>query len=101
MVEVELKLAVAPGDVARLRRNPLFGSLKPIRRKLHAIYFDTPEFDLQRRHGAFRLRREGYRWVQTLKLEGNRSAGLSERPEWEVQVTGNLTPGQRVVVAGS
>ena len=80
---------IAPETAARLRRHPLLSQLKPARRKLHAIYFDTPDYDLLRLHGAFRLRREGYRWVQTLKLESGSAAGLSMRPEWEVQVTGN------------
>ena len=87
--EVELKLAIAHGDAARLRRHPLLKGIKPVRRKLYGIYFDTPDFDLFRMRGAFRLRREGYHWVQTLKLETGTSAGLSSRPEWEVQVTGN------------
>lgn len=88
-MEVELKLAVAPGDAARLRRHPLLKSVKPVRRKLYGIYYDTPDFELFQRRGAFRLRREGYHWVQTLKLEDGTAGGLSMRPEWEVQVTGN------------
>jgi inorganic triphosphatase YgiF len=88
-LEVELKLAIAQEDTARLRRHPLLKAIKPIRRKLYGIYFDTPEFDLYRQRGAFRLRREGYHWVQTLKLDSESSTGLSIRPEWEVQVTGN------------
>jgi inorganic triphosphatase YgiF len=88
-VEVELKLAIARGDAVRLRKHPLLKALKPSRRKLYGIYFDTPEFELYRQHGAFRLRREGYHWVQTLKLDSGASTALSVRPEWEVQVTGN------------
>lgn len=88
-IEVELKLAIAPGDVARLRRHPLLKSLKPQRRHLHGIYFDTPDFELYRQRGAFRLRREGYHWVQTVKLDRGSVAGLSVRPEFEAQVTGN------------
>ena len=88
-LEVELKLAIAPGDAARLRRHPILKSVKPVRRKLYGIYYDTPEFELFRRRGAFRLRREGYHWVQPLKLDDGMAGGLSMRPEWEVQVTGN------------
>lgn len=88
-VEIELKLAIAPGDAARLRRHPLLKGLKASRRKLYGLYFDTPEFELYQRRGAFRLRREGYHWVQTVKLDRGSTGGLSVRPEYEVQVTGN------------
>lgn len=88
-VEIELKLAINPADAARLRRHPLLKGLKASRRKLYGIYFDTPDFDLYRRRGVFRLRREGYHWVQTVKLDPGSVGGLSMRPEYEVQVTGN------------
>ncbi len=88
-LEVELKLAIAASDAARLRRHPLLRALTPVRRKLYGIYFDTQEFDLYRRRSAIRLRREGYHWVQTLKLDGGDSTALSRRPEWEARVTGN------------
>jgi inorganic triphosphatase YgiF len=88
-IEIELKLAIAPGDAARLRRHPLLKGLSGVRRKLYGIYFDTPEFDLFQRRSAFRLRREGYHWVQTVKLDQGSVAGLSARPEYEVQVIGN------------
>ncbi len=88
-VEIELKLAIAPGDAARLRRHPLLKALKPVRHKLYGLYFDTPEFDLYHRKSAFRLRREGYHWVQTVKLDQGSIGGLSVRPEYEVRVTGN------------
>lgn len=88
-VEIELKLAIAPGDAARLRRHPLLKGVKPGKGRLYGIYFDTPDFDLQRKRGAFRLRREGYHWVQAVKLEARSVGGLSTRPEWEARVTGN------------
>ncbi|NCS65902.1 MAG: hypothetical protein COS39_00450 [Hydrogenophilales bacterium CG03_land_8_20_14_0_80_62_28] len=88
-LEVELKLAIAPDDATRLRRHPLLRALKPLRHKLYGIYFDTPQFDLYRQRSAIRLRREGYHWVQTLKLDGGDSAALSSRPEWEARTTGN------------
>ncbi|NTV94079.1 MAG: CHAD domain-containing protein [Thiobacillus sp.] len=88
-VEIELKLAVAPGDVARLRRHPLLKALKAGRSRLYGVYFDTPEFDLYQRRSAFRLRREGYHWVQTVKLDRGSVGGLSMRPEYEVRVAGN------------
>lgn len=88
-LEIELKLAIAPGDAAALRRHPLLRAVAPVRRKLHGIYFDTPGFDLFKRRGAFRLRREGYHWVQTVKLDHGSVGGLSVRPEYEVRLAGN------------
>lgn len=88
-VEIELKLAIAPGNVARLRRHPLLNGVKPVRHKLYGLYFDTPDFALFRKRCAFRLRREGYHWVQTVKLDQGSVGGLSVRPEYEVRVTGN------------
>ncbi|MDD3530602.1 MAG: CHAD domain-containing protein [Gallionellaceae bacterium] len=88
-IEIELKLAIAPDEVARLRRHPLLKGVKPVRRKLYGIYFDTPGFDLFKARGAFRLRREGRHWVQTVKLERGGTAGLSARPEYEVRVAGS------------
>lgn len=88
-MEIELKLALAAREVPRLRAQPLLKAVKSERRTLYNIYFDTPEFDLYRRGVAFRLRRVGYHWVQTLKAEARSTGALSARPEWEVQITGN------------
>lgn len=88
-MEVELKLALDPQDVARFRRHPLLKSIKAQRRMLHSIYFDTPDFALLGQGVAFRLRRVGYHWIQTLKAEARSRGILSARPEWEIGVTGN------------
>lgn len=88
-IEIELKLALANEDATRLRKHPLLKGVKPVRRKLYGLYYDTPEFDLYRRKAAFRLRREGYHWVQTVKLDSGSVGGLSMRPEYETRVVGN------------
>lgn len=85
-MEIELKLALDARHGARLRRHPLLASVKPQRRKLYSVYLDTPEFDLMRRSIAFRMRRVGYHWVQTLKAEAKAVGALSSRPEWEMAV---------------
>ena len=85
--EIELKLALPPqgvnGFLARMarRRSP------PTVAVLHTRYFDTPDFDLSRAGVAVRVRRVGRRWVQTLKTEGERQGGLSQRIEYEMPVT--------------
>lgn len=86
--EVEIKLAVAAADLARLRRHPLLRAVRPRSRRLYSVYFDTASFALFARRAAFRLRREGYHWVQTLKLDPGSVGGLSARPEWEQAVAG-------------
>lgn len=87
--EIEIKLRLSPDCVARLQRNPLLTSLNvstPLTRKIYSIYYDTPDFVLRRNSIAFRLRREGKRWVQTIKGGGSAIAGLHQREEWETPV---------------
>jgi triphosphatase len=86
--EIELKLRVPPGDAARL------GSAAPLRRaqsaRAHAtrmlgFYFDTPDHALASAGIALRLRKEGRRWVQTLKgpAQSGSGAGMAARLEYE------------------
>ena len=88
-MEIELKLALDARHAARLRRHPLLAGVRPVRRALHSVYYDTPDFALMRRAIAFRLRRVGYHWVQTLKAEAPAVGALSSRPEWELPVAGS------------
>lgn len=88
-VETELKLRIAPEDMARLKRNPLLRKLTRSTarvQKLHNTYYDTPRLDLLRSGMALRLRRVGGRWMQTLKGGGGVEAGLHSRNEWETPV---------------
>jgi len=96
-MEIELKLALPPQHAARLRKHPLLAGLKPTRRKLHSIYFDTPKFDLMQRGIALRLRQVGYHWVQTMKAEARAVGVMSSRPEWETAVAGGASPDYSVL----
>lgn len=88
-VEIELKLGINPEDAPLLWQVPLLQGCKNERQELHSIYFDTPSHDLFRRRAALRLRRDGDRWIQTLKLDsGKAQGGLSHRPEYETEVEG-------------
>lgn len=80
--EIELKLAVAPPDLPRLRRRlARFGRGGEV--AVDNVYFDTADRLLRGNRMALRVRRIGGRWVQTLKTESETSA-LSSRGEWEV-----------------
>lgn len=87
--EIELKLRLPPDAIARLQHNSLLRSLSlsnSVTRKLYSIYYDTPDFDLRRNGVAFRLRREGKRWMQSIKGGGGVATGLHQRDEWEAPV---------------
>lgn len=66
--EVELKFRVPPARLAALRRAVATRAAQVL--PLAAVYFDTPGERLAQARVALRLRREGDRWVQTLKAEG-------------------------------
>jgi len=86
--EIELKFAVAPEALRRLRRHPLFASVPASRRGVTSTYFDTPDLDLRRRGLALRLRKEGRHHIQTLKPCGAMSTADPRRREWRSPVAG-------------
>jgi inorganic triphosphatase YgiF len=68
MSELELKFQVPAGSRVAVRADlaeAAGATPRPLR--LQATYFDTPDALLGRHRIALRLRREGPRWVQTLK----------------------------------
>jgi inorganic triphosphatase YgiF len=90
-VEAELKLALPPGEHDRVVHHPLLRRLAsgpPREQVLHSTYYDTPELDLLRQGVALRVRRDGERWIQTLKGGGGVSGGLHRRSEWEWPLPG-------------
>lgn len=52
--------------------------------RMHAIYYDTAQGDMQRLHGGLRVRREGERSVCCLKLAAGGDGGCKMRQEFEV-----------------
>ncbi|MBU6261286.1 MAG: CYTH domain-containing protein, partial [Burkholderiales bacterium] len=79
-VEIELKFRVPAARRAALAAEMARGRCE--RLSLAALYLDTPDRRLARAGIAWRLRREGRRWVQTLK---GAVAGSLARFEHEVE----------------
>jgi triphosphatase len=89
--ETELKLAITENDAAKVGRQAVVrnhANGNSQRRHLTNTYFDTPDLRLAEHGVALRLRRQGGRWLQTLKTAGNGTAGLHRRGEWEDEVEG-------------
>jgi inorganic triphosphatase YgiF len=87
-LETELKLAVTPEAAARLARHPLLRALRrgPSRKtRLASTYFDTEGLDLATAGVALRLRRDGRKWIQTVKgpAEKGAAGGMTARTEFE------------------
>lgn len=91
MFEIELKFQVPAA--ARRAVDAAVASGESRRVHLQAIYFDTPDRRLAAAGLALRLRKEGRRWVQTLKAAG---PNAMQRLEHNVPLTGAL-----VVPAGA
>ncbi|MGE5160825.1 MAG: CHAD domain-containing protein [Betaproteobacteria bacterium] len=80
--EIELKLALVKGSLGRARR--AIGDVHLEETAIEDVYFDTPDATLRRRGLVLRLRRDGDRWLQTLKAAGNGHDVVPVRGEWEV-----------------
>ncbi|MHB1333845.1 MAG: CYTH and CHAD domain-containing protein [Sulfuriferula sp.] len=95
-VEIELKLALQPEQIARLKRHPLLSDADtPLRRRLVSVYFDTPALELMQARAALRVRRVGKNRVQTVKIGGGSAGGLHQRPEWETSLAGVVPEPER------
>jgi triphosphatase len=84
--EIELKLAVDPRDVRRLRDSPILlaPSLKhTARQRLVSTYYDTPSFALLRSGAILRLRKFGRERVQSVKMNSVDGGGFARRIELE------------------
>ena len=91
MSEIELKFLLDETSsrelLARLKALKL-ASGPPKSRTLRSIYLDTPEHALKKAGIALRLRREGRRWIQTVKTKGAIHGGLSQVGEVECPAPG-------------
>lgn len=91
-MEVELKLSLPHCAIAALRRHPLIAACPKIGNEvtLENVYYDTPTLAFKAAYIGLRTRRQGQRWLQTVKAASISTAGLSSRPEWEQTYCGTF-----------
>lgn len=90
--EIELKLALQPGELDRV---PHLGLVRGLRagadrcREFTSTYYDTPELALARNGMALRIRHDGAGYVQTLKVPAtaDNHGGLQHMREVETRLT--------------
>lgn len=88
-LESELKLA---GSRAALRKaetalNRIVGhKIEWQADRLQTTYYDTTDRRLSQRGVALRVRKKGRTFTQTVKAKALKSAAMSQRPEWNVEV---------------
>lgn len=90
-MEIELKYRIPAHEVADdIWKDKLFFSMEEddSREELcfRARYFDTPDCDLAKNDMAYRVRKEGCRWVAALKWKGHSEGALHMREEINVPV---------------
>jgi triphosphatase len=84
--EVELKLRIDPESAAKIRQSDWWRQLgSGTRKRLHSIYFDTPDRRLRQLDISLRTRTDGRDTIQTVKM-ANRKSGPVARREWETLV---------------
>lgn len=89
--ELELKFAIAPDQMKELRAPVWLRARQQGRtatRQLNAIYFDTPERRIWKEGLNLRVRKEGRRFVQTVKTRGVLRDAAFTRGEWKAPVRG-------------
>jgi len=90
MHEIELKFMLDEPAAAIWKRARKAGLVEgPVRtRALRSVYWDTPDHALNKAGIALRLRRDGRRWIQTIKAGRKALAGLQQVTEIEIDAPG-------------
>ena len=65
--------------------------------QLASTYYDTAKAELRAAGVALRVRRDGRRWVQTVKGEGSVTAGLHTREEYEWPIGSARIDGRKLL----
>ena len=87
--EIELKLRGDPDSLQRLWQTlPQTASVAaaPKIKDLENVYYDTADLRLRKRGLAFRIRRDGTRFIQTVKTGDTAASAVLSRGEWEGEV---------------
>jgi triphosphatase len=87
-MELELKFALEPGDVAKLKGHRLLAWIQPTIKSYVSTYFDTADHALGKAGLSLRLRAFDDHAAQTLKLPSAWSSGLLVRSEYETELIG-------------
>lgn len=101
--EIELKLALSPAVARKLLKAKNFKHLQvdgPTRRRLVSTYFDTPRHMLRKSGIALRVRDDGERRAQTVKLPADGTPGLTSRNERTLPVSGDRPVLAQLLEAG-
>lgn len=90
-MEIELKYSIPAHEVAdEIWKDKLFFHMEEDDSREEmcflAKYFDTPDCDLAKNDIAYRVRKEGCRWVAALKWKGHSEGALHTREEINVPV---------------
>ncbi len=88
--ETELKLRFRPEDQSILRSVPRLLGREPRVRKLSSTYFDTPGTDLRNRGLVLRVRKDGGRYIQTVKSDRGNLGSALDRLESETPLPSSL-----------
>jgi inorganic triphosphatase YgiF len=86
--EVELKLLASPAAIERIRADPVmarYARNRGVVRRLDTVYYDTPDRALFRHRSSLRVRRDGTRYIQSLKLACTNGSPFA-RQQWEARV---------------
>ncbi len=89
--EIELKLALDPRDLPKLRGSSILRELSldhTGQRRLVSTYYDTPSFALMRSGIVLRVRKSGRQHVQCVKMNAAEGSSLSWRVELESSIPG-------------
>lgn len=87
--EIELKFRLSPQFSSCIEQLSLlkeYSVTKPIKQRLYSIYYDSPDFILQKHRIALRVRKIGDLWLQTIKSGGKIHNGVHQHNEWEYPI---------------
>lgn len=90
-MEIELKYSIPTPEIANeIWRDKLFFHMEEENSReelcMDAKYFDTQDSDLAKNKIAYRVRKEGCRWVAALKWKGHTQGALHVREEINIPV---------------